>query len=85
MKLNFYSDPGHGWLEVPEADYKSSGIRATRYSYYRPSTKMVYLEEDCDANTFIEAMKAKGITVEFNYKDLPSMNFIRSCGRMPGY
>ena len=57
-KYNFYSDPGHGWLEVPIAELKKLGIykKITGYSYYKGD--MAYLEEDCDASTFIHAKEA---------------------------
>lgn len=58
----FYEDPGHGWLAVKRAELIALGIaeKITAYSYQRGAT--VYLEEDCDADTFI---KAKGGNVEY--------------------
>ena len=56
---NFFTDPGHGWLEVPLAEIVNLGIRKdiSHYSFLNGST--AYLEEDCDAGRFIEAYKAK--------------------------
>jgi len=56
----FFSDPGHGWLRVQRAKLQQLGIeeKITPYSYQRG--RWAYLEEDCDAGTFIEAMRAAG-------------------------
>lgn len=64
----FFEDPGHGWLEVPRADVVASGARISKCSYYDPATDMAYLEEDCDALSFLQATGATpeciGETVE---------------------
>lgn len=62
-RYRFFEDPGHGWLEVPRREVVASGARISRYSYYNPDTDMVYLEEDCDALSFLEAIGAKPETV----------------------
>jgi hypothetical protein len=43
-----YTDPGHGWVEVPRALLHELGIadKITGYSYQRGED--VFLEEDCD-------------------------------------
>jgi major membrane immunogen (membrane-anchored lipoprotein) len=84
-KLNFFSDPGHGWLEVPEALYKESKIVASQYSYYSPKKKMVYLEEDSDASKFMKAMAAMGITIETKDINVNGESNIRNMSRMPGH
>jgi len=60
----FHSDAGHGWLAVKRTELVKLGIldKITPYSYQRGGT--VYLEEDCDAGTFLDAKGIKG-------KDLP--------------
>jgi len=60
MKFTFYSDSGHGWLEVPYAMIKELGIedQISGYSYVKDPLK-VFLEEDCDAPVFIEAYTKK--------------------------
>jgi CTP:phosphocholine cytidylyltransferase-like protein len=57
--FNFYSDPGHGWIKVPIEVLKSLGIadKVSFYSYYRKG--FAYLEEDCDADLFFRAYRAK--------------------------
>ena len=73
--LTFHTDPGHGWLEVPRNLLIESGIigKVSRYSYQDThAPHHVYLEEDCDASLFVDAMKAKGIEIDF--KDSYSEN-----------
>lgn len=68
MKLKFYSDLGHGWLAVKRSLLKKLGIlnKITPYSYQKGNT--VYLEEDCDAGTFLDAVKNEmEITIEDKY------------------
>jgi hypothetical protein len=65
----FYIDAGHGWLAVKRAELVDLGIldKITRYSYERGNT--VYLEEDCDATTFINAYEKKnGILPSYEVK-----------------
>ena len=59
MTFTFHSDAGHGWVEVPMAVLKELEIadKITSYSYLRDKT--AYLEEDCDAGTFLKAYAAK--------------------------
>lgn len=63
LNLRFFSDPGHGWLEVQLADIIELGLadKISDYSYMHG--EYAYLEEDCDAPTFIEAAKEAGIKV----------------------
>ena len=61
---NFYFDSGHGWLEVTYEELIDLGItkRITNWSY-RDGEK-VYLEEDIDAGTYIDAVKEqRGLVV----------------------
>lgn len=61
MKNEFkvHSDSGHSWLAVKRKALESLGVldKISRFSYQKGAT--VYLEEDMDAGTFIEAYKAK--------------------------
>jgi hypothetical protein len=59
-----HSDPGHAWLAVKLSEIEMLGIKADISSYSYVKGKTVYLEEDCDAGKFIQAMRAKGIEVE---------------------
>lgn len=55
-----YTDPGHGWVEVPRSLLNELGIadKITSYSYQRGED--VFLEEDCDLLTFARAMEKAG-------------------------
>jgi len=66
--FNFHSDAGHGWLEVPYKMVSALGIanKISRYSYISLSGATVYLEEDCDAGLFIDAMRAANKPFTFN-------------------
>jgi hypothetical protein len=64
MKKVFHHDPGHGWLAVKLSELKMFGIEDKISSFSYVKGKTAYLEEDCDAMTFIQAAKARGITVE---------------------
>lgn len=65
MKYSFYSDPGHGWVKVNRVELDKLGIlnKITSYSYQRNDN--VYLEEDCDLSTFLNAKKELNQKVEF--------------------
>jgi hypothetical protein len=54
----FHTDGGHGWLAVKRKELEALNIldKITWASYQKGGT--VYLEEDCDAGTF---MNARGI------------------------
>lgn len=58
-KYKFYSDGGHGWLAVKRQELIDLKIlnQVSEYSYQKGNT--VYLEEDCDANLFVDAYKTK--------------------------
>jgi len=76
----FHTDPGHGWLAVKRTELIRLGIldKITPFSYQSGGT--VYLEEDCDAATFIEAKKRVGETVTFRYSNSPRRySHIRAC------
>ena len=56
--IKFQHDPGHGWLEVSVELLPTVGLTKddfTGYSYESRDGKTVYLEEDCDAYTFMQA------------------------------
>lgn len=63
VQRRFMHDPAHGWLRVPLSDLDELGIRnqITAYSYL--DDRFAYLEEDCDYETYINAMTEAGISV----------------------
>lgn len=80
---NFYHDPGHGWLEVKRSELRDLGLLGviTPCSYQKGP--FVYLEEDCDAQTYVNALKERGQRLETidEYQDpTPIRNY---CGYRP--
>jgi len=67
----FHEDAGHGWLAVKRAELVTLGLleKISGCSYEKGNT--VYLEEDCDASLFIEAMRNKGfeLTIRRSYRE----------------
>lgn len=65
LNLRFFSDPGHGWLEVDMVHIIGLGLadKISDYSYVQGD--YAYLEEDCDATLFIDAAEAAGIKVNY--------------------
>ena len=61
MMLNFYEDPGHGWLAVPLEllDRLDLIDQVSPYSYMRG--RLAHLEEDCDYSLFAAAMRDRGL------------------------
>ena len=64
MKLTYWQDPGHGWIEAPRALIERLGIAhaISRFSYQDGAR--CYLEEDCDAPRLIEAMRRANIQLD---------------------
>lgn len=60
MRLNFYEDPGHGWLAVPLPLLEQLQLldSISTYSYMRGM--LAHLEEDDDYARFALAMRAAG-------------------------
>lgn len=65
MKIKVYADPGHAWAVVPRKLLHKLGIaeKITPYSYARGDK--VYLEEDCDLDTFCRALEAHNTPYTF--------------------
>ncbi len=63
-KYRWFSDPAHAWLEVNRSEIYALGIqdKITQYSYQ--NSNKVYLEEDCDASTFLDALEKVGIQTD---------------------
>ena len=91
LQLNFHSDTGHGWLKVTTHQLAELGIynQVSRYSYINVAYSNddesydVYLEEDCDAPLFLNALKEQGIEFTINYIDDGDHSFIRRKHRFP--
>lgn len=80
--LTFISDPAHGWLAVPKDELKALGItdKITPYSYQHGD--IAYLEEDCDAGVYLDALKANGTPFELRevfQENTPIRNYRPYC------
>lgn len=82
MKLTHHTDWGHGWLEVPVEIFLKAPVNVSPYSYYDKHTRKLYLEEDCDAEAFFNAMTNKGIKITWGHKDHGQNCFITSLDRV---
>lgn len=80
-QYTFYTDPSHGWLEVPETDILAAGLadKISSYSYIDPAKRLVYLEEDCDAPLFMRAVGLKPSDLAEVYQD---ESFIRDLPKL---
>jgi len=61
-KFKYIQDSSHGWLRVPHRLLWELDLTAciSRFSYQ--DSKYYFLEEDCDAEKVLLALKEKGIT-----------------------
>ena len=88
--FKFYSDPAHGWLEMPSKLVKELNMgfaQISEFSYYDKKSDFVYIEQDCDLLNVKREYEKK-----FNQKlldpdrvvhiDLDEDNFIR---KLPPY
>lgn len=81
MEYIFHTDSGHGWLEVGLDELYMLNIadKISGYSYKRGGK--AYLEEDCDAGVFINALESKGIKFKYNVINVDGDSIIRSFRR----
>ena len=85
MKLNFYEDPGHGWLAVPLSLLDRLGILDQNSSYSYMRGKLAHLEEDCDYSLFWTAATAAGLTLSIKTTRTDNRSRIRNyCHFHPG-
>lgn len=67
-KYNMISDPGHGWLSVSIKELKEANLLDKISSYSYMTTTRVYLEEDLDAQIFINYLKENNIKFKLTEK-----------------
>lgn len=81
MKLNYHTDDGHGWVEVPRSLLIEYDIedKITRYSYQKGD--QVFLEEDCDAPCLITKMAERGLVIEYRELAVDGHSRIRNYAR----
>ena len=77
QKLTFHCDRGHGWLEVPMSDLEALGIAGLISVYSYAKGDKAYLEEDNDADLYIQGAKAAGWTIQIVEKYTGTDSHIR--------
>jgi hypothetical protein len=57
-----HCDPSHSWFEAPRAELDRLAITAevSGFSYTSHDRQTVYLEEDCDAPLYLQALNDEG-------------------------
>ena len=65
LLLNFHTDAGHGWIEVPKLIVRGTGKSNQISSCSYQDNKNVYLEEDDDAPLILNELK-KTFTIKLN-------------------
>lgn len=71
--IQVYADPGHAWAKVTYRELIDLGIdlKISDCSYVRfpaessKSSITVFLEEDCDLSTYVEAQRLRGVKIAF--------------------
>lgn len=81
LVFTFYNDSGHGWVAVWKELLRELGIedKISQYSYMRGKT--AYLEEDCDAALFFNALERMGVHYKIENKHCDKLSPIRSYER----
>lgn len=67
QKYKIYEDAGHSWIKVLKSELKTLNIEKSISGYSYQNGDHAYLEEDSDANKFIEAKKSIGIEIEGDF------------------
>ena len=81
MDYVFHSDSGHGWLQVGMDEIRMLKLRNVISNYSYKIGNKVYLEEDCDASLFINAMENMGYKLTYKHVDYEGDCFIRNLNR----
>lgn len=77
LKINYFTDPGHGWASVKLSILEDLGLidQISHYSYI--DGKSAYLEEDCDMGRLFDACKARNIELQLTEKHTNNRSKIR--------
>jgi hypothetical protein len=78
IKLNFYSDPGHGWVKILKSRLVELGIADSISSYSYERGDWAYLEEDCDYSRLHNAFLKVGVAMELRHFNANKYSKIRS-------
>ncbi len=80
------TDPSHGWIRVYMNQFlrfceKEDLLKISSCSYYYG--QIMYLEEDCDAKIFTDAVEAKGYKINWVEIHTNRASRIRKCDHIP--
>ena len=78
LTLVHYQDPAHGWVKCSIGLLYGLGIadKISKYSYRRNDS--VYIEEDGDFSTLLQAAKIQGLDIVLRSKHTDKLSRIRS-------
>nr|BDD45307.1 hypothetical protein 27 [bacterium] len=79
--FTFTSDPSHGYLSVPQHLIKELGLQDSISECSFIDRYRVYLEEDCDAITFLRAVKRAKISYKVKENSINRKATCRSFAR----
>ena len=60
LAIKHHHDAGHGWIEARRDDVEGWGIAEKLSGYSYQNGDKIFLEEDCDAAKYLEAVRAQG-------------------------
>ena len=84
IELTFYSDPSHGWGQIPHHLIDDLGIGSKISGYSYKDLDCAYLEEDCDLSIFMQSAEAKGWKITFKERNFNHDCAIRNYKRYTG-
>jgi hypothetical protein len=76
--ITVYADPGHAWAKVSKKELIKLGIADDISSCSYENGDFAFLEEDCDLEKYILALRAKGIAYKFKENHTNRQSRIRN-------
>jgi hypothetical protein len=75
ITIKAFCDAGHGWGRVFRTDLRDLNILQDITSFSYQKNRYVYLEEDCDLSTYVNALKNLYPDIEINFKTVNNSNY----------
>jgi hypothetical protein len=84
MNVVFHYDSGHGWLAARKEQVVVTGLSPKSFTScsYIDSEGTLYLEQDLDATTFVNAAKTLGLNLIISSVDDGEYSKIRNLSRV---
>jgi hypothetical protein len=76
LEYVYIYDSSHAWFMVPLRDLEFSLIKSQISKCSYKSESHAYLEEDCDAPKFFEAMEGLGFDIEIREKQVDDFDIV---------